>query len=58
MEIVTIEKKTFELWQEKFNHFINRMAVSYTHLRAHEIHKSITRFIIRFRTWKPLCKIT
>ena len=23
MEIVTIEKKTFELWQEKFNHFIN-----------------------------------
>ena len=20
MEIVTIEKKTFELWQEKFNH--------------------------------------
>ena len=25
MEIVTIEKKTFELWQEKFNHFINRM---------------------------------
>ena len=25
MEIVTIEKKTFELWQEKFNHFINHM---------------------------------
>ena len=25
MEIVTIEKKTFELWQEKFNRFINRM---------------------------------
>ena len=25
MEIVTIEKKTFELWQEKFKHFINRM---------------------------------
>ena len=25
MEIVTIEKKTFKLWQEKFKHFINRM---------------------------------
>ncbi|WP_289005885.1 helix-turn-helix domain-containing protein [uncultured Parabacteroides sp.] len=25
MEIVTIEKKTFELWQEQFKHFINRM---------------------------------
>ena len=25
MKIVTIEKKIFELWQEKFKHFINRM---------------------------------
>lgn len=88
MEIVTIEKKTFELWQEKFNHFINRMDALCIPLRRKQdkwldncetcrllnvsartmqtyrdtgkylIRKSITRFIIRFRMWKPLCKIT
>lgn len=25
MEIITIEKKTFELWKQKFEEFINRM---------------------------------
>ena len=33
MEIVTIEKKIFELWQEKFNHFIHRMDALCTPLR-------------------------
>lgn len=33
MEIVTIEKRTFELWQEKFNHFVNRMDALCTPLR-------------------------
>ena len=33
MEIVTIEKKIFELWQEKFNHFIHRMDALCTLLR-------------------------
>ena len=33
MEIVTIEKKIFELWQEKFNHFIHRMDALSTPLR-------------------------
>lgn len=33
MEIVTIEKKIFELWQEKFNHFIHRMDALFTPLR-------------------------
>ena len=33
MEIVTIEKRTFELWKQKFEEFISRMDELYSPLR-------------------------